>query len=136
MTDQSTKTRTTNGNAALESLAQAADLPITRPFEKLVERLGPQAVFGEPVRTGDTTVIPVAEVRTGFGFGGGQGHKTDEEGRGGGGGAGIRATPRGYIYVTEGRVRYRPIRRFGPLALAGFTLAVGLVASFVPLLRR
>jgi len=135
MTDQTT-TRTTNGNTALESLARAADFPVTRPFEKLVERLGPQAVFGEPVRTGDTTVIPVAEVRTGFGFGGGQGHKSDEEGHGGGGGAGIRATPRGYIYVTDNRVRYRPIRRFGPLALAGLALAVSLITSFAPMLRR
>lgn len=135
MTEQAT-THATNGDPTLESLAQAANLPITRPFEKLVERLGPQAVFGEPVRTGAMTVIPVAEVRTGFGFGGGQGSKTGEEGSGGGGGAGVRVTPRGYIQVTGDRVRYRPIRRFGPLALAGLALAVSFIASFAPLLRR
>ena len=127
---ETTKTRPANGNPTLKSMASAAGLPITRPFEQLVERLGPHAVFGDPIRSGKTIVIPVAEVRTGFGFGGGQGHEAGEEGSGGGGGAGVRVIPRGYIAATKGRVRYRPIRgRFGPLALAGFTLAAGLVLS-------
>lgn len=124
-----TTPRSANGNSALDSLSAASDLPITRPFEKLVEQLGPQAVFGKPVRTGDTTVIPVAEVRTGFGFG--SGHGQEASANGGGGGAGVRVTPRGYIVATEGGVQYRPIRgRFGPLAFLGLALSAGLLASF------
>lgn len=131
-TTHATPTRPANGNPALDARSAVSDLPITRPFERLIEQLGPQAVFGEPVRTGDTTVIPVAEVRTGFGFGGGHGHEAEEDGSGGGGGAAVRVTPRGYIVATDGAVRYRPIRgRFGPLALAGLALAAGLLTSFV-----
>lgn len=132
MTESTTTSRRPRG-VAFES-STTAELPITRPFERLVERLGPNAVFGAPIRTGDTTVIPVAEVRTGFGFG--SGHDADEKGDGGGGGAGMRVTPRGYIVITEEDVRYRPIRgRFGPLALAGFALAAGFLISIASACR-
>lgn len=119
-----------------ESLAEAADLPLTRLFERLIDRLGPDAVFGEPVRHGDTTVIPVAVVRTGFGFGGGRGGEASEEGSGVGGGAGVRVTPRGYIQMRDDEVRFRRIRRFNPVGVAvGFVLATGLFAFFAPIWR-
>lgn len=119
-----------------EALAEASDLPVTRPFERLIERLGPDAVFGKPVRHGDTTVIPVAEVRTGFGFGGGRGGEPGEEGSGMGGGAGVRMTPRGYIQIQDGNVRFRRIRRFSPLGMVtGAALAAGLIAFFAPIWR-
>lgn len=44
--------------------------PISAVFER---NLTIRAVYGEPVRQGDTTVIPVAKVAFGFGAGGGRG---------------------------------------------------------------
>jgi hypothetical protein len=47
--------------------------PNLEPIEKMVDALGVGAVFGEPIREGDVTVIPVAEVRFTFGYGYGSG---------------------------------------------------------------
>ena len=47
--------------------------PNLEPIEKMVEALGVGAVFGEPIREGDVTVVPVAEVRFTFGYGYGSG---------------------------------------------------------------
>jgi hypothetical protein len=41
--------------------------PNLEPIEKMVDELGVDTVFGEPIREGDVTVVPVAEVRFAFG---------------------------------------------------------------------
>jgi uncharacterized spore protein YtfJ len=44
------------------------------PIAELVERsLNVGHIYAEPVRHGDTTVIPIAQVAYGFGTGGGKG---------------------------------------------------------------
>ena len=43
--------------------------PNLEPIEKMVDELGVGAVFGEPIREGSVTVVPVAEVRFAFGLG-------------------------------------------------------------------
>ena len=43
--------------------------PNLEPIEKMVDELGVGAVFGEPIREGSVTVVPVAEVRFAFGYG-------------------------------------------------------------------
>jgi uncharacterized spore protein YtfJ len=75
--------------------------PNLEPIEKMVDGLGVNVVFGEPIREGGVTVVPVAEVRFAFGYGygsgRGRGEETEggpsaaEEGSGGGNGAGGRA---------------------------------------------
>lgn len=112
------------GPAAAGTSAEA-----TRPIEELLHQLGTRAVFGEPIASGAVTVIPVAEVRTGFGFGSGQGRsETPEpaEGGGFGGGGAGRVVPRGYIRITGEEVRFDPILDVTRLALASMAL-VGLV---------
>ncbi len=105
-------------------------------IEELLRNLGPRAVFGEPVFLGDTTVIPVTEVRVGFGFGGGSGRRTGEESGGGGGGLGRgRVIPRGYIHVTPSGTRYEPIVDVTALALGGMALAATAVITLEKLLR-
>jgi len=47
--------------------------PNLEPIEKMVDGLGVGAVFGEPIREGGVTVVPVAEVRFAFGYGYGTG---------------------------------------------------------------
>ena len=104
--------------------------PNLGPIEKAVERLGVNAVFGEPVRQGDVTVIPVAEIRFGFGYGYGSGRPRPEEGgpgtgegSGGGSGAGGRASPKGYIRVSSEGVQFEPVLDVTRIALAGIAFA-------------
>jgi uncharacterized spore protein YtfJ len=106
--------------------------PNLEPIEKMVDGLGVGTVFGEPIREGDVTVVPVAEVRFAFGYGYGSGHgrgeeaeggPRTEEGSGGGSGAGGRATAKGYIRISADEVRFEPVPDVTRLALAGIAFA-------------
>jgi len=88
---------------------------VTGPIESLLRQIGIDKVYGTPITQGETTVIPVAELRTGFGFG--SGHDAEEEGRGGG--AGLRMMPRGYLHITPEGVRYRPIYNLKTFVVGG-----------------
>jgi uncharacterized spore protein YtfJ len=90
-------------------------------------------VFGEPIREGDVTVVPVAEVRFTFGYGYGSGRgrgeeteggpSTAQEGSGGGSGAGGRASAKGYVRISADDVRFEPVLDVTRLALAGIAFA-------------
>lgn len=115
----------------------------TAPIDALIARLGPKAVFGDPVQAGETTVIPVAEIRTGFGFGGGSGRSATprgdagaEEGSGSGGGAGARVIPRGYLHVRDEGARFEPIVDVTRLSLAGMALTAWITFIIGRLLQR
>jgi uncharacterized spore protein YtfJ len=102
------------------------------PIEKMVDGLGVDAVFGEPIREGALTVVPVAEVRLAFGYGYGSGRgrveetedspRTDE-GSGGGSGAGGRASAKGYLRISADEVRFEPVLDVTRIALAGIAFA-------------
>jgi uncharacterized spore protein YtfJ len=106
--------------------------PNLEPIEKMVDGLGVGAVFGEPIREGGVTLVPVAEVRFAFGYGYGSGRGRGEEaeggprtdeGSGGGSGAGGRASAKGYIRISADEVRYDPVVDVIRLALAGIAFA-------------
>jgi uncharacterized spore protein YtfJ len=107
--------------------------PNLEPIEKMVDALGVGAVFGEPIREGDVTVVPVAEVRFTFGYGYGSGRgrgeetegspSTAEQGSGGGSGAGGRASAKGYVRISADGVRFEPVLDVTRLALAGIAFA-------------
>jgi uncharacterized spore protein YtfJ len=107
--------------------------PNLEPIEKMVDGLGVNAVFGEPIREGGVTVVPVAEVRFAFGYGYGSGRgrgeeteggpSTAEEGSGGGSGAGGRASAKGYVRISADEVRFEPVLDVTRIALAGIALA-------------
>jgi uncharacterized spore protein YtfJ len=105
--------------------------PTLKPIEKIVDELGVGSVFGEPIRDGDVTVVPVAEVRFAFGYGYGSGRGRGEEaeggprtdeGSGGGSGAGGRASAKGYIRIAADGVSFEPVLDVTRLALAGIAL--------------
>jgi uncharacterized spore protein YtfJ len=106
-----------------------------QPFlQSLAERVSGSAsvrsVFGEPVVSGDRTVIPVARVRYGFGGGGGS-HRGEEGTGGGGGGGGVTARPVGVVEISPEGTRFIPFdeRRAKGMALAlGFVLGAAVVA--------
>ena len=106
--------------------------PNLEPIEKMINGLGVGAVFGEPIREGDVTVIPVAEVRFAFGYGYGSGRGRGEEteggprtdeGSGGGSGAGGRASAKGYVRISADDVKFEPVLDVTRLALAGIAFA-------------
>ncbi|MFC9434809.1 hypothetical protein [Nocardia sp. NPDC057030] len=83
-------------------------------------RAGAAMVFGEPVTAGGVTVVPVA--RAGIGFGGIEGSI--------GGGTDIR--PVGYLEISHGAVRYRPIRDiWGRVVVPLAAVAAGAAAPWV-----
>jgi uncharacterized spore protein YtfJ len=104
--------------------------PATQLLRYLTERLSATAtvstVYGEPVRNGTVTIIPVARVRIGLGAGGGSA-EGDTPGEGGGGGGAASVTPVGYLELTDSGARFHRIR--SPLADLAVPAAVLLVAA-------
>src|ERR1035441_4442267 len=81
-------------------LLARAQAPLAQPladFDKLVSQLKISSVVGEPIRAGDTAVIPFAKVK--FALGGG------EAMMGFGGGMGGKTVPLGVLIVEGDDVR-------------------------------
>jgi uncharacterized spore protein YtfJ len=104
------------------------------PIREMLERLNVNAVFGQPIQEGDTTIIPVAEIRALLGYGCGFGVNPSgkegvgaNEGGGGGGGARGRAMPRGYVRITPEGVTFEPITDQTRIPLAGIALSAWTV---------
>jgi uncharacterized spore protein YtfJ len=103
----------------------------------LGERLGASAsvksVYGEPVTSGDRTVVPVARVFYSFGGGGGgSGPETPKEGSGGGGGGMVTAWPAGALEVTPSGTRFVGLHDTKLLALAAVAgFALGAAAALL-----
>jgi uncharacterized spore protein YtfJ len=101
------------------------------------------AVFGEPVQSGEYTVIMASEVGSGggFGFGGGTGPApqagtsttAEASGGGGGGGGGASGRPVALIVIGPDGVHVEPIVDVSKIALSGIKMwggVVSILASF------
>lgn len=102
-----------------------------QPIEEMMDRLSARAVFGEPIREGGVTLIPVASVAYGFGYGAGSGRAMPGEGEpeappaegsGAGGGGGGMAKPQGFIRIDAEGVRYEPTSDPARIPLAGILM--------------
>jgi uncharacterized spore protein YtfJ len=124
--------------AAAEATKAAGPGALDETIAHVVDRIGAkadvQAAFGEPVTSGDMTVVPVARVRWGFGGGSGMGQDPNAEkggatsgGSGAGGGVGV--TPIGYLEIRTSGAVFRPIEPGTPSPLLVF--AAGLTAWLV-----
>ena len=85
---------------AIPAVAGSAQTPLAKPladFDKLVAELKHGSLVVEPIRAGDTTVIPFAAVQ--FGVGGGSALIAS------GGGMGIQTVPLGALIVEGDTVR-------------------------------
>lgn len=97
------------------------------------------AVYGEPIKKGDTTIIPTAEVLgiMAFGLGSGEGRSPGEKkgedeqpqpggygsGAGGGGGGRVFSRPVAIIVASPEGVRVEPVIDVTKIALAALTTA-------------
>ncbi len=98
--------------------------PTGQALGQLVTTARVDAIFGQPVERGDTTVIPCSEVAVGMGMGSGSG-PVDEKGNltggGSGGGGGARGRPVAAIVITKEGVRVEPIFDLTKIVLASLT---------------
>ena len=126
---------TTEQPDPVDEVSQAvSSAPADRLLERLAElvsaRAGVQAVFGEPIRQDNLTVVPVARLRWGFGGGGGRADAPPTgPASGSGGGGGAAGDPIGYREIGPEGATFRPIRDPYPSPL--FLIACGLTASIV-----
>ncbi len=79
---------------------------------KIREMVDANSVVGEPITTGDVTIVPISKISIGFG-GGGSDFATknshEQENFGGGVGAGVKVTPVAFIIIKDGNVRMLPV---------------------------
>ena len=120
----------------------AEDIPSQDKGNELLERLAdvgsPDAVFGEPVKNGEYTVITASEARVGLGFGYGGGGGTDSGdgneaesgssgyGGGGAGGGAAVARPVAIIEIGPNGARVEPIIDPTKIALAFLTTLLSI----------
>jgi uncharacterized spore protein YtfJ len=113
---------------------EKTDVALER-IDEMLQKMNANAVFGEPFKEGDVTLIPVASVGYAFGYGSGSGRMTGTttapggepsgpgEGSGQGGGGGGRARPLGYIRISPEGVAYEPIMDKSRISM----LAIGMI---------
>jgi uncharacterized spore protein YtfJ len=118
-------------------------------LDRLLGRTGAEAIFGEPVISGDQMAITAAETKAGvwfgFGMGGGSAPKGQEEdgekhgegyGGGGGGGGMAAARPVAVITVRPGGVRIEPIIDVTKVGLALFTALGSMAIMWGRMMRK
>ncbi len=140
------------GQAGKEPAAELEQVPeadaTTLFFESLIDAVGVETVFGDPIRTDSRLIIPVAQTSVGGGVGDvryatAEGEVEKRElrlpiaSRGGGGGASTR--PVAVVVVTPDEVRVQPIFDLNRIALSGMATAVGLwrgISAFAQSMRK
>ena len=112
---------------------EKTDVALER-IDEMLERMSVNAVFGQPFKEGDVTLIPVASVGYAFGYGSGSGRMTGAasgaegqpcgpgEGSGQGGGGGGRAHPLGYIRIAPDKVAFEPIMDNSRISMLGIAM--------------
>ena len=82
-------------------------------LQKMREMVDVSTIIGEPIVTGDTTLIPVSKVSYGFTTGGTDlPSKQNKEFFGGAGGGGISITPVAFIVIQDTKVRLMQIDNY------------------------
>lgn len=83
-------------------------------MDKIQLLAGSNTVVGEPIVTGDVTILPISRLSFGFGVGGSdftsKNQKPDAANCfGGGSGAGVNVDPVAFLVVRDGNVRILPL---------------------------
>jgi uncharacterized spore protein YtfJ len=125
--------------AAEEDKKLSANQVIENTIDKFMSAASVEAVFGKPVRQGDTVIITAAEVACGFGFGVGEGAGQDGDqkggGSGGGGGGQVFSRPVAVVVCTPSGVSIQPVLDRTKLWLAALT-ALGFMLATLAKMKR
>ncbi|MBR3738036.1 MAG: sporulation protein YtfJ [Eubacterium sp.] len=104
-------------------------------LEKMREMVDVSTIIGEPMTTGDTTLIPVSKVSYGFTSGGTDlPSKQGSELFGGAGGGGISITPVAFICIQNGKVRMMQINNYTSSADRAIAMIPELVDKLTELI--
>ena len=85
-------------------------------IQKIRETVDANTVVGDPIHTGDITLIPVSKISFGFGtggseFGGKKSKDSEDNSFGGGGGAGVKVTPVCFLAVNGTNIKILPMEQ-------------------------
>jgi uncharacterized spore protein YtfJ len=136
MSDE-TEMASTSTEAATLSPTQV----VNDTLEYFLSTASVEAVYNEPIKHGNTLLIPAAEVVSimGFGVGGGEASQNGADSGGGGGGGSVYSRPVAVIISSPEGVRVDPVFDLTKVALAGMTtglLMFGMVARLWSLSRK
>ena len=124
----------------LENPGKAIDL-VQETMDTFLDVADVSRVYGKPVKHGDATIIPAAEVVAAMGFGAGYGEGgppgNENAGGGGGGGGGGKALSRpvAVIIASPEGVRVEPVIDPTKVALTALT-ALGFVFATLSKMKR
>lgn len=105
-------------------------------LEKMRQMVDVSTIIGEPMTTGNTTLIPVSKVSYGFTSGGTDlPSKSNAELFGGGGGGGITITPVAFIVIENGKCRMMQISNYTSSADRAIAMIPELVDRLTELLK-
>ena len=105
-------------------------------LQKMREMVDVSTIIGEPMKTGDTTLIPVSQVSYGFTSGGTDlPSKQNAELFGGGGGGGITISPVAFIIIQGEKVRMMQINNYTSSADRAIAMIPELVDQLSQLLK-
>jgi uncharacterized spore protein YtfJ len=140
-----------------EIVSEATDAPTESTIQVIQDTLdyflstaSAEAVYHEPVKHGNTLLIPTAEIVSfmGFGIGSGMSAESAETGKeanpsgsgaGGGGGGSVFSRPVAVIVSSPEGVRVDPVFDLTKIALAGMTTGVlmfGMIARVWSLTKK
>ena len=128
-----------NTQARTESESKMIDM-MDDTFGSFIRVASVKNVYGEPVKSGDTVMIPTAEVMGGIGIGTGFGTRPGDgggrdEGGGGGGGGRVASRPVATVVASPEGVRVEPVIDKTRITLTGM-LTGGLIAFMLLRLLR
>lgn len=106
-------------------------------LEKMREMVDVSTIIGEPLVTGDTTLIPVSKVSYGFTSGGTDlpSKQQNAELFGGGGGGGITISPVAFIVIQGEKCRMMQINNYTSSADRAVAMIPELVDKLTELLK-
>ncbi len=105
-------------------------------LEKMRQMVDTSTIVGDPIVTGDITLVPVSKVSYGFGSGGTDlPSKSNAELFGGGGGGGITIQPVAFIVIENGKCRMMQINNYTSSADRAIAMIPELVDKVTELLK-
>lgn len=105
-------------------------------LEKMRQMVDTSTIIGEPMVTGEVTLIPVSKVSYGFTSGGTDlPSKSNAELFGGGGGGGITIQPVAFIVIEKGKCRMMQINNYTSSADRAIAMIPELVDKVTELLK-
>ena len=117
------------------------ETPINKIMEGTIEKMrsmvDTSTIIGEPIVTGDVTLIPVSKVSYGFGSGGTDlPSKQSSELFGGGSGGGMSISPVAFIVIENGKCRMMQISNYTSSADRAIAMIPELVDRVTELLKK